>query len=66
MSAWGGYSLVCYSVLLLSWVCVAFNGIFVIFTPTSPVLSLAGTNGINCVSVLHFPDQGDLSYVVTG
>ena len=38
----------------------------VIFPLTSSVLSLAGTNGINCVSVLHVPDQGDLSYVVTG
>ena len=38
----------------------------VIFPLTSSVLSLAGTNDVNYVSVLHVPDQGDLSYVVTG
>ena len=54
------------ALLLLSWTYFAPMG-FLLFVPlTSSILGLASTNDINWVSVLYFPDQGDLSYVFSG
>ena len=60
-----GYSLVCFTVLLLSWVCLALMALLLFVPLISSVLGLSA-NGINWVSVLYFPGQGDLSYVIFG
>ena len=62
----GNIFLLCSSVLLLSWVWLALMGVLVICPPDFILLGLAGTNGVNWISVLYFHDQRDSRHVSSG
>ena len=46
--------MVCYTILLLSWVCWFLMGFLLCVPLTSSVLGFSWHNDINCISVLYF------------